>query len=144
MMEGGALGLVRLGQAFGPALMLRGADGDRPALAWVNLLSITSQLSHPAAAAYSAAQAAELSVAQSLRATLRGGGVRVINVFHGALDIEWFEQVPPPKLGAGALSKGVVDALRRGLEDAYLGPEAEDFRERMARNPKEVERSRWT
>lgn len=144
MIEGGALGLVRLSQSFGPALMSRGADGDRPALAWVNLLSITAQLSHPAAVAYSAAQAAELSVAQSLRATLRGGGVRVLNVFHGALDIDWFEEVPPPKLGAGALSKGVVDALKRGLEDVYLGPEAEDFRERMAQNPKEVERSRWT
>ena len=144
MMEGGALGLLRLGQTFGPALIGRGADGDRPALAWVNLLSITSQLPHPVAAAFSAAQAAELSVAQSLRATLRGGGVRVINVFHGALDIDWFEEVPPPKLGSGPLSKGVVDALKRGLEDVYLGAEAEDFRERMDQNPKEVERSRWT
>ena len=83
-------------------------------------------------------------MAQSLRGMLRGGGVRVVNVFHGALDIDWFEQVPPPKLGAGALSKGVVDALKRGLEDVYLGAEAEDFRERMDQNPKEVERSRWT
>lgn len=144
MMEVGALGLVRLSQTFGAAMMGRGADGDRPALAWVNLLSITAQLAHPAAVTYSAAQAAELSVAQSLRGMLRGGGVRVVNVFHGALDIDWFEQVPPPKLGAGALSKGVVDALKRGLEDVYLGAEAEDFRERMDQNPKEVERSRWT
>ncbi|MGI3171103.1 SDR family oxidoreductase [Pseudooceanicola sp. C21-150M6] len=143
MMEGGALGMVRLAEAFGPALMGRGADGDRPALAWVNLLSLTAQMASPEAALYSAAQAAELSVSQSLRATLRQGGIRVVNVFHGALDIDWFEQVPPPKLGVTALAKGVVNALRQGLEDAYLGPKAEDFRDRLARNPKEVERSRW-
>ena len=144
MMEGGALGLMRLAQAFGQAMMARGADEPRPALAWVNVLSLAAHMAHPMAAAHSAAQAAELSLAQSLRATMAPGGIRVINLFHGALDHGWFEAVPPPKVAPGTLGKAVVTALTEGLEDMFIGPEAEDFRDRFNANPKEVERKWWS
>ncbi len=71
----------------------------------------------PLYGAFSAAEAACLSAAQALRAELRGGGVKVLNVFAGPLETEWFQSVPPPKLSPAALATATVDALRAGVED---------------------------
>ncbi|WP_417248653.1 SDR family oxidoreductase [Celeribacter sp.] len=138
-----ALGFMRLAHFFGPALAGRGADGVRSGAAWVNVLSIWAQSGRPAYAAYSAAQAAELSLAQSLRGEMAQGGVRVMNIFTGAIEDPWFESLPPPKTAPAAIAKGILKALNEGLEDLYIGPEAQDFQQRMARNPKEIERLMW-
>lgn len=134
------LGLMRLAQAFGPILRMRGADGVSSAAAFVNLLSVHALANWPAYGVYSAAEAACLSAAQSLRAELRPGGVKVVNVFSGPLDTEWFQTVPPPKVAPSALAKAVVDALRQGVEDAFVGDVAQDIRARLAVNPKALER----
>lgn len=139
-MERGYLGLMRLAQAFGPTMRFRGADGVNSACAWVNILSVHALMSLPAMGAYSAAQAAMLSAAQTLRAELRAGSVRVVNVFTGPLDTEWFQAVPPPKVAPEALAKATIDALRRGLEDVYVGDIAQDIRARLETNPKALER----
>ncbi len=133
-------GLMRLAQAFGPAMRGRGADGVNSATAFVNLLSVHALMNWPQFGAYSAAEAASLSAAQCLRAELRPGGVKVVNVFFGPLDTEWFQTVPPPKVTPDALAKAVVQALKRGLEDVFVGDIAEDIRARFAANPKALER----
>jgi NAD(P)-dependent dehydrogenase (short-subunit alcohol dehydrogenase family)/uncharacterized OB-fold protein len=133
-------GLVRLAQAFGPVLRMRGADGVNSAAAFVNLLSVHALMNWPAFGAYSAVEAACLSAAQCLRAELRPGGVKVLNVFFGPLETEWFQTVPPPKVAPGVLAKAVVGALERGLEDVFVGDIAEDVRARLAVNPKALER----
>jgi NAD(P)-dependent dehydrogenase (short-subunit alcohol dehydrogenase family)/uncharacterized OB-fold protein len=133
-------GLMRLAQAFGPVLRSRGADGVNSATAFVNLLSVHALMNWPAYGAHSAAEAACLSAAQCLRAELRPGGVRVLNVFFGPLETEWFQTVPPPKLAPSALAKATVAALRAGVEDAFAGDVAEDIRARLATNPKALER----
>ena len=134
------LGLMRLAQAFGPILRGRGADGVNSAAALVNLISVHALANWPAYGAYSATEAACLSAAQSLRAELRPGGVKVVNVFFGPLDTEWFQTVPPPKVAPAALAGAVVDTLKRGLEDVFVGDVAEDIRQRLAVNPKALER----
>jgi NAD(P)-dependent dehydrogenase (short-subunit alcohol dehydrogenase family)/uncharacterized OB-fold protein len=133
-------GLMRLAQAFGPALRFRGADGANSAAAFVNLLSVHALMNWPAYGASSAVEAACLSAAQCLRAELRSGGVKVVNAFFGPLETEWFQTVPPPKLAPPALAKAVVAALRQGLEDVFVGDVAQDIRERLAANPKALER----
>ena len=133
-------GLMRLAQAFGPAMRSRGADGVNSAAAFVNLLSVHALMNWPAYGAYSAAEAASLSAAQCLRAELRPGGVKVLNVFFGPLETEWFQTVPPPKVTPAALARAVVQALQRGLEDVFVGDIAEDVRARLAVNPKALER----
>jgi NAD(P)-dependent dehydrogenase (short-subunit alcohol dehydrogenase family)/uncharacterized OB-fold protein len=133
-------GLMRLAQAFGPALRSRGADGVNSATAFVNLLSVHALMNWPAYGAHSAAEAACLSAAQCLRAELRPGGVRVLNVFFGPLETEWFQTVPPPKLAPSALAKATVAALIGGVEDVFVGDVAEDIRARLATNPKALER----
>jgi len=139
-LEYGYLGLLRLAQAFGPTMRFRGADGTNSACAWVNILSVYGQVNWPAYGAHSATQAAMLSASQSLRAELRPGGVRVLNVFTGPLETEWFQTVPPPKVAPAQVANAVIDGLRRGLEDVYVGDIAEDVRARLAANPKVVER----
>jgi hypothetical protein len=64
----------------------------------------------------------------------------VLNAFFGPLETEWFQTVPPPKLAPSALAKAVVTALKQGLEDVFVGDIANDIRERLAANPKALER----
>jgi short-subunit dehydrogenase len=134
------LGLLRLAQAFGPVLRVRGADGVNSAAAFVNLLSVHALMNWPAYGTYSATEAACLSAAQCMRAELRPGGVKVLNVFFGPLEIEWFQTMPPPKVTPAALANAVVRALQHGLEDVFVGDVAEDIRQRLAVNPKALER----
>jgi NAD(P)-dependent dehydrogenase (short-subunit alcohol dehydrogenase family)/uncharacterized OB-fold protein len=133
-------GLMRLAQAFGPVLRARGADGTNSAAAFVNLLSVYALANWPAYGAFSAAEAACLSATQSLRAELQPGGIKVVNVFFGPLETEWYQTVPPPKLAPNALARAVVRALQQGLEDVFVGDVAEDVQARLAVNPKALER----
>lgn len=133
-------GLMRLAQSFGPTLRARGADGVNSAVAFVNLFSIYALMNWPAYGAFSATEAACLSAAQSLRTELRPGGVKVMNVFFGPLETEWYQAVPPPKVAPAALAAAVVSGLRRGLEEVFVGDIAQDLRTRLAVNPKAVER----
>jgi NAD(P)-dependent dehydrogenase (short-subunit alcohol dehydrogenase family)/uncharacterized OB-fold protein len=133
-------GLMRLAQAFGPVMRSRGADGVNSATAIVNLLSVYALMNWPTYGTYSSVEAACLSATQSLRAELRPGGVRMVNVFFGPLETEWFQTVPPPKVTPAALARAVVEALQRGLEDVFVGDVAEDVRARLAVNPKALER----
>jgi len=133
-------GLMRLAQAFGPVMRFRAADGVNSAAAIVNLLSVYALMNWPAYGAHSAAEAACLSATQSLRAELRAGGVRMVNVFFGPLETEWFQTVPPPKVAPAALARAVIEALQKGLEDVFVGDIAEDVRARLAVNPKALER----
>jgi short-subunit dehydrogenase len=133
-------GLVRLAQQFGPTMRARGADGTNAAAAFVNLLSVHALINWPQYGAFSAAEAACLSASQALRAELRGGGVKVLNMFAGPLDTEWFQSVPPPKLSPAALAAATMDALRSGIEDAYVGDIAQDIRARLTIQPKALER----
>ena len=118
----------------------RGADGPTGAIAWVHCLSIHALSSVPQFGIHSATHAACLSLSQWLRNEMRPGGVRIVNAFSGPLDSEWFQTVPPPKVAPKALADAVVDGLKRGLEDIYVGDVATDFLKRMIDNPKAVER----
>jgi NAD(P)-dependent dehydrogenase (short-subunit alcohol dehydrogenase family)/uncharacterized OB-fold protein len=133
-------GLLRLAQEFAPAMRSRGADGQSSATAWVNLLSVYALSNFPPHGTFSASKAAALSLSQCLRAELRGGGVRVINVFPGPIDDEWNQTLPPPKLSAEGLAKAVVNALKDGVEDVYPGDAAQEWLARWRENPKILER----
>jgi NAD(P)-dependent dehydrogenase (short-subunit alcohol dehydrogenase family) len=139
-MEVNYLGLLRLAQAFGPAMQGRAADGQSSAVAWVNLLSIYALANFPPHGTYSASKAAAYSLAQCQRAELRGAGIRVVNVFPGPIDDECNQAVPPPKLAPAALAKAIVGALRDGVEDVYPGDVAQEWLERWRENPKVLER----
>jgi NAD(P)-dependent dehydrogenase (short-subunit alcohol dehydrogenase family)/uncharacterized OB-fold protein len=133
------LGLLRLAQEFGPVLRARGADGQSNAVAWVNLLSIYALANYPPHGTFSASKAAALSLSQCLRAEMRPGGIRVINLFPGPIDDEWNQALPPPKLAPAVLAKALVKALREGVEDVYPGDIAQEWLTKWRENPKLLE-----
>ena len=138
------LGLMRLSQHFGPALCARAADGTRNAVAWVNVLSVYAHMNLPSRGMWSASKAAALSLSQCLRAEMRPSGIRVINVFPGPLDHEWEQRTPPPRVTPQVLAQAIVRSLKQGTEDVYVGDVAQEFCERLAENPKALERELGT
>lgn len=136
-------GLLRLAQSFGPALRARAADSSVPSTAWVNILSIYALSALPGQGTFSASQAAAFSLSQTLRAEMRGAGIRVVNVFPGPVDDEWTQLVPPPKLAPAALAKAIVKALKDGVEDIYPGDVAQDLFAKWQECAKVLEREMW-
>jgi NAD(P)-dependent dehydrogenase (short-subunit alcohol dehydrogenase family)/uncharacterized OB-fold protein len=128
-------GFMRLAQAFGPALRFRGADGTHPACAWVNVLSVYGLAANPSWGGLSAASAAALSLSETLRAELRPGGIRVVDLLCGPLDDEWHTAVPPPKVSPAAIGVAVVRALRDGVERMAVGDVAQDIVARWRDGP---------
>ena len=139
-MEVNYLGLLRLAQAFGPAMRARGADGGASATAWVNVLSVYALSNYPPQGTYSASKAAALSLSQCLRAEMQDAGIRVVNVFPGPIDDEWNQPLPPPKLAPERLARDIVQGLRDGIEDLFTGDVAKEWLERWKDNPKVLER----
>jgi NAD(P)-dependent dehydrogenase (short-subunit alcohol dehydrogenase family) len=136
-------GLLRLAQSFGPALRARAAEGSVPSTAWINILSIYALSALPGQGTFSASKAAAFSLSQTLRAEMRGAGIRVVNVFPGPVDDEWTQLVPPPKLAPAALAKAVVKALKDGVEDIYPGDVAQDLFMKWRESAKVLEREMW-
>lgn len=135
-----AMGLMRLATHFAPVMAARGADGDIGAVAWVNVLSVYAQTPSAVFAGYSMAHAAALNLSHSLRAELRQGGIRMMNVLIGATDSEWFQTMPQPRVTGRVLSRSIVEGLKGGLEDVHVGAVAQDIQERLRSNPKAAER----
>lgn len=134
------LGLMRLAQAFGPAMCGRTADGVNSSVAWVNLLSVHSLCNSPDYGCFSASNAAARSLSQSLRAEFRSSGLRVMNVYLGPTEDEWFQPLPPPKLNPESVARSLVDGLQRGLEEVCCGDVAKDLFQRYTQNPQVLER----
>lgn len=133
-------GMLRLAQAFAPALRGRAADGPGHAVAWVNLLSVFALSNLPSQGTFSASKAAAWSLAQCLRAEMLPHGIRVLNVFPGHIDDEWNQNVPPPKLSPESLAGAIVKALINGIEDLFPGDVAQEWFVRWRENPKALER----
>ncbi|QBF30492.1 SDR family oxidoreductase [Thalassococcus sp. S3] len=134
------LGLMRLAQAFGAAMRARAADGVNSAVAWVNILHIGAVVNTPDYGAFAASQSAAYSLSQSLRAEFRSSGLRVMNVFLGPPEEDWFQPLPPPKVLPTSLARDLVKGLQMGVEDVWSGDIAKDVRDRLRRDPKVLER----
>lgn len=133
-------GMMRLAQAFAPAMASRSADGVNSAAAWVNVLSVYSLINNPDFGSFSASNAAAHSLSQCLRAEMAASGVRVVNVYCGPTEDEWHQPLPPPKVPAEVLARELVDALQAGLEDVYVGDIAKDIRRKFLESPKVLEK----
>jgi uncharacterized OB-fold protein len=129
-MEAAYFGKLRLAQAFAPALRGRAEDG---ACAWVNIISVGALAPQAGFLRDAPAQAAALSLAQSLRGMLRP--IKTLTALVGPLDDVWHEALPPPKVAPAALARAVVDALRAGIEDIAVGDVAQDVLARWLNNP---------
>jgi NAD(P)-dependent dehydrogenase (short-subunit alcohol dehydrogenase family)/uncharacterized OB-fold protein len=135
------MGFVHLSQAFGGAMRARGTDGTNSAAAWANVFSAYALVNANPFGAFSAVQAGCLSLSHSLRGELRPGGIRVINLFTGPIDDEWYQTLPAPKVAPNTIASELVTALQNGQEDVFVGDIARDIREHLRENPKGAERA---
>jgi short-subunit dehydrogenase/uncharacterized OB-fold protein len=138
-----AQGLLRLARGFAPAMAMRGADGTKGAVAWVNIGSVFGLVPSPGWAGYAAAHAAALALSTALRAELATGGIRLMTVLTGPTEDLGFQREGLPRVTARALAEAVLAGLMRGLEEVVVGDVARDLVARLADNPKGLERSFW-
>ena len=139
-MEVNYLGLLRLAQAFGPAMCGRATDGVNNAVAWVNILPVHALSNDPSYGLYNASNAAAYALSQSLRAEFRASGLRVVNLFTGPTEDDWHQPLPPPKVTPEALARSLVTGLQKGVEDIACGDVAKDMLERFYQSPKVLEK----
>lgn len=139
-MEVNYFGLHRLLQQFGPIMRSRAADGDKNAVAWVNILSVYALSNWPAYGTTSASQAAAYSLVQSARADFMGSGIKLMNVLHGPLENEWYQPLSPPKVTGKKMASSIVNALQQGIELTFVGDIANDVINRWREDPGVLER----
>ena len=111
-------GLIRVAQAFAPALKASGGG------VLVQINSVASVKSFPGITTYSASKAAAYSVTQGLRETLANQDTQVLSVHPGPIATDMaaragmLEGTEPPEV----VSEGIVAALKAG--DVHLFPDA--------------------
>lgn len=133
-METNFFGLIRLFQAFAPALCARRAG------AFVNILSVLSLVNHPMMATYCASKAAANSLTQAMRAELAPFGVKVHAVMPPVVDTGMSAHVPHPKMSPAEVAQAMITGLEAGMEDIYPG-HAKSLRDALQEDWKSVERS---
>ena len=135
-------GLLRLAQEFGPAMRRarRGRPVERDGVGQhsvgVRAQRISRRTEH-----FLPRRRPRLSLSQCLRAEMRPGGIRVINVFPGPIDDEWNQTLPPPKLALCGARQSDGQGAQDGVEDVYPGEVAQEWLARLRENPKTLERS---
>jgi len=109
---------------FGPLALVQ-AFRDAPALqeggAVVNVLSILSLVTIPAAGTYSASKAAALALTRTLRAELKGRGVQVLGAMPVQTETALGQSFPEPRLQPAEVAKGILDALEAGEDEVFPG-----------------------
>ena len=128
-------GLMRLAQAFGPAMGARSDDGVNAAAAFVDVASVYGLTGQGGFAGMAASAAARLSLMQGLRGEMHRSGIRVTSVLTGQVEDAWHQSVPPPKVAPAAIARSVVEALNNGLELICVGDVAKDVFARWQADP---------
>ena len=104
-------GTLAMARAFAPVLKANGGG------AMVNMLSILSWISMPAASAYSASKAAAWSLTNGLRNELRAQGTQVVGVHAAFIDTDMAKNIQAPKTSPEEVAAQTVRAIEEGREE---------------------------
>jgi NAD(P)-dependent dehydrogenase (short-subunit alcohol dehydrogenase family) len=104
-------GTLAMARAFAPVLKANGGG------AMVNMLSILSWISMPAASAYSASKAAAWSLTNGLRNELRAQGTQVVGVHAAFIDTDMARNIQAPKTSPEKVAAQTVKAIEEGREE---------------------------
>jgi NAD(P)-dependent dehydrogenase (short-subunit alcohol dehydrogenase family) len=126
-------GMLSLTHAFAPALKAAGGGTI------INVLSIASLVTLPAAATYSASKAAALSATRSLRFELAAQHTAVIAVMPAQVDTDMGRALPPPHLSTMDVVGEALDAVESGLEEVFPGDITRTIAQAFAADPKAVQ-----
>jgi NAD(P)-dependent dehydrogenase (short-subunit alcohol dehydrogenase family) len=126
-------GKLKMIRAFAPLIEKNGGGTI------VNFLTLIAYASMPSFGAYCASKAAAWSMNQSLRATLRPKGIKLIGVFPGAIDTDMLAGVEMDKTPPSVLARKVVDGIAADAEDIQPDPMSESIYTAWKQDHKAVE-----
>jgi NAD(P)-dependent dehydrogenase (short-subunit alcohol dehydrogenase family) len=116
-------GLVRVSQAFAPALARNGGG------AVVNVLSDATWFGVTFLAAYAATKAAAWSYTNTLRISLRSQGTRVVALHVGPMDTDLTRDFDVPKSDPAQVAAFTLDAVAAGAEEVLADENTQALRE---------------
>ena len=111
-------GTLRVIRAFTPQLEARG----RATIA--NVVSVVGLTSAPGLAGYSASKAALQSATQTLRATLKDKGIRVLGIYPGPIDTDMARDIPLEKATPEHAASEIVKGLEADQDYIFPDPVA--------------------
>ena len=125
---------------FGPLALTRAFRSTLAASgggAIVNMLSMLSLISLPAAATYSASKAAGLSVTRSIRAELAAQGTLVVGVLAVQAETSMGAKLPSPRLTPEEVVADALDAVEAGTNDeVFAGTLTKNAYQAFSADPK--------
>jgi len=114
MIDTNVFGLLRVSQAFAPALATNGGG------ALLNVLSVSSWISAPVLAGYAVSKAAAWSVTNGLRNELRAQGTQVLGLHVGFIDTDLTKGFEAPKLAPDFVVERAYAALEAGESEVAI------------------------
>lgn len=128
-------GMLNTTKAFVPRIEANGGGTV------VNILTLLSFVSAPGMAAYNVSKAAAWSASLSLRASLASRGVRIQNVFPGAIDTDMLAGVDIAKTSPAEAAENIVRGLESGSEDIFPDSMSKSVYEQWRQDHKAVEKA---
>ncbi|GBR39992.1 hypothetical protein AA101099_1910 [Neoasaia chiangmaiensis NBRC 101099] len=103
------------------------------------MLSITSWITSPFIATYSASKHAELVVTNAARIELKAQGTQVLGVYAGYLDTEMAAQIDSAKTNPADVSARTLEGIEAGVDHALADERAHEIWRARCSNPTELE-----
>lgn len=123
---------------FGPLALVQ-AFRNAPALkdggAVINVLSILSLITIPAAGTYSASKAAAQALTRTLAAEVKPRGVQVLGALPVQTETPLGQAFPEPRLQPSEVATGILDALEAGKSEVFPGGASEGAAQAFAADP---------
>ena len=133
----GTLNMVR---AFAPILAVSGGG------AIVNVLSITSWITSPFIATYSASKHAELVVTNAARIQLKAQGTQVLGIYAGYIDTEMASQTGSAKASPMEVAARTLSGVEAGIDHVLADERAHEIWRARCSDPAGLEaamQARW-
>jgi NAD(P)-dependent dehydrogenase (short-subunit alcohol dehydrogenase family) len=108
-------GTLRVVRAFTPVFTARKSGTI------ANVVSVVGLTSAPALGGYSASKAALQSLTQTLRATLKGSGIKVLGIYPGPIDTELAKDIPMDKATPEHCAEQIVKGI--AANETYIFPD---------------------
>jgi NAD(P)-dependent dehydrogenase (short-subunit alcohol dehydrogenase family) len=129
LLETNLFGMLRVSQAFAPALAANGGG------ALINVLSAASWITLPRLAAYALTKTAAWSLTNGLRNELRQQGTQVLGLHVGFIDTDLARQVEEAKVAPAFVVERTYAALERGEPEVLVDALAQNAKRGLSADP---------
>lgn len=126
-------GTLAMVSAFAPLLAANGGG------AIVNMLSITSWITSPFIATYSASKHAEMVVTDAARIQLRAQGTKVLGVYAGYIDTDMATHIGSPKTSPMDVAKRTLESIEAGIDHVLADERAHEIWQARCSEPAALE-----